>query len=71
MPSNVEKWKFTLYTVIMVVVLFNQYAYMGVDSLLGKFIKIADRNGCPTLAGFIVHIAVFTLVLRYSMDFGV
>jgi hypothetical protein len=70
MPSNSDKWRFTLYTVVMVVALFNHYAFIAVNSILGSVIKISDKNGCPTLAGFVVHILVFTLVLRYSMDLG-
>ena len=68
MPTNSDKWRFTLYTVIMVIVLFNHYTFIVVDKLLGNIVKILDKNGSPTLAGFIVHIIVFTLVLRYSMD---
>jgi hypothetical protein len=64
-----DKWRFTLYTVVMVVAVFNHYTYKLVNSLLGGLIgAIADKNGCPTMLGFIVHVAVFTLVLRYSME---
>ena len=64
-----DKWRFTLYTVVMVVVLFNHYAFKLVNALLGKVIgRIADNCGSPTTLGFIVHTLVFTLVLRYSMD---
>ena len=70
MVSTSDKWKFTLYTVLFVVVLFNQYAFITVNKLLGSFVgAIADRHGCPTLLGFVVHTLVFTLVLRYSMDY--
>jgi len=68
MPSSQDKWRFTLYTVIMVIALFNPYAFRVIDNLLGSIVKIADKNGCPTLAGFVVHLIIFTLVLRYSMD---
>jgi hypothetical protein len=64
-----DKWRFTLYTVVMVVVLFNHYAFNLVNSLLGGLVgPISDKNGCPTTLGFAVHVVVFTLVLRYSMD---
>jgi len=67
--ASSDKWRFTLYTVVMVVALFNHYAFKLVNSLLGGLIgAIADKNGCPTMLGFIVHVAVFTLVLRYSME---
>ena len=68
MPSNSDKWRFTLYTVVILVALFNPYAFIAVNSILGSVVKIADKNGCPTLAGFVVHLIIFTLVLRYSMD---
>ncbi len=70
MPSNSDKWRFTLYTVVMVLALFNPYAYKAVNSILGSVVKISENNGCSTLAGFAVHVLVFTLVLRYSMDLG-
>ena len=70
MPSNSDKWRFTLYTVIMVLALFNPYAFIAVNSIVGSVVKISENNGCPTLAGFVVHVLVFTLVLRYSMDLG-
>jgi hypothetical protein len=54
----------------MVLALFNPYAYKAVNSILGSVVKISENNGCPTLAGFAVHVLVFTLVLRYSMDLG-
>jgi len=64
-----DKWKFTLYTVVILVVLFNNYAFKLVHSLLSNFVgAIADRNGCPNMLGFVVHTVVFTLVLRFSMD---
>ena len=69
MPTNSDKWRFTLYTVIMVIVLFNKYAFITVDKIIGKIVPIY-KNGCSTSAGFIVHLMVFTLVLRYSMDLG-
>ena len=69
MPTNSDKWRFTLYTVIMVIVLFNNYAFKIVDKIVGNIIPIY-KNGCSTSAGFIIHLIVFTLVLRYSMDLG-
>ena len=67
--ASSDKWRFTLYTVAILIVLFNNLAFKTVNSLLGGLIgSIADKNGCPTMLGFAVHVVVFTLVLRYSMD---
>jgi hypothetical protein len=66
-----DKWMFTLYTSIILVVLFNHYAFKLTNSLLGGLVgALADKNGCPTIIGFVVHVIVFTLVLRFSMDLG-
>jgi len=64
-----DKWRFTLYTSIVVVLLFNPTTYKFVNSLLANLIgRIADQVGCPTQLGFLVHVIVFTLVIRYLMD---
>ena len=65
-----DKWKYTLYTVIIAILVFNPYTYILVNKLINKFVKImiSDKAGCPSMLGFVVHMAVFTLVLRYMMD---
>lgn len=71
-PTNSDKWRFTLYTVIIFLLVINPYTYILVNRLLGRFIgKISDSNGCPTTLGFIVHTVVFTLIVRYIMDFDI
>jgi hypothetical protein len=66
-----DKWRFTLYTSLIAVLLFNNFAFKLVNSLLGGLIgPICDKNGCPTMLGFIIHVVVFTLVLRLIMDLG-
>ena len=71
-PSYSDKWRFTLYTTFVLVILFNPWTYKLVNSLLSRFIgQIASSSGCPTLLGFAVHVLVFTLVIRYMMDLGI
>ena len=70
-PTNMDKWRYTLYTTIFALVLFNKYVYKFMDSLVGKYVKIASANGNPTLTGFFIHLLVFTLILRFSMDFDI
>lgn len=66
--SNYQKWFYTLLTTLVFVAVSNPYTYKLVNSLLGGFIgRIADRQGCPTTTGFIVHTIVFTLILRLLM----
>ena len=70
-PTNIDKWRYTLYTTIFALILFNKYIYKFMDSLVGKYVKIASTNGNPTLTGFFIHLLVFTLILRFSMDFDI
>ena len=67
--NSYNKWKYTLYTSLVLIILFNPFTYQFVNSLLAKFIgKIADPNGCPTLLGFTIHLIIFTIIIRYLMD---
>ena len=67
-PSNSDKWRFTLYTTILLLILFNPWMYKFVNSLLYSIIgTIANKEGCPTILGFIVHTIVFTIILRLLM----
>ena len=67
--ASYNKWKYTLYTTLIVLLIFNPFTYKFVNSLLSGFLgKIAGSDGCPTLLGFAVHTIVFTLIIRYMMD---
>jgi len=68
-PNYYDKWRFTLYTTLVLVILFNTWTYKIVDSFLGNLVgSIASKDGCPTLLGFGIHVLLFTLVIRYIMD---
>lgn len=70
--ASSDKWRYTLYTTLVLLVLFNPSAYKLVNSLLSRFIgSTASNNGCPTLLGFGIHAAVFTLIVRYMMDLDI
>jgi hypothetical protein len=64
-----DKWRFTLYTVVIVILVFNHFTFKIVNSILGKLIgPLCDKNGSPNMKGFIVHLIVFALLLRLSME---
>ena len=68
-PTNADKWRFTLYTTVLLLILFNPWMYKLVNSLLSSLVgTIANKEGCPTMLGFVVHAIVFTIVLRLLMD---
>lgn len=63
-----DKWRYTLYTTVLFLIIVNPMTYKLVNTLLGSLVKICDPKGCPTTAGILVHAVVFTLLLRYMMD---
>jgi len=38
------------------------------NELIGKNVKISNKDGCPTAEGFLIHAIVFTLLLRLAMN---
>jgi hypothetical protein len=67
--ASADKWRYTFYTTLVLLILFNPWTYNLVDSLFYKFIgHTAKQGGCPTFLGFLVHAIIFTLVVRYLMD---
>uniref|UniRef100_A0A6C0EAQ2 Uncharacterized protein n=1 Tax=viral metagenome TaxID=1070528 RepID=A0A6C0EAQ2_9ZZZZ len=67
--ASYNKWKYTLYTTIIVLLIFNPFTYKLVNSLLSNLVgKIASNDGCPTLLGLAIHAIVFTLIIRLIMD---
>lgn len=67
--TNMDKWRYTLITAVLFFIVVNPYTYKFVNFLLKRFFKIADKSGCPTFAGVVVHTIVFTLLLRGLMEF--
>lgn len=70
-PSNADKWRYTLYTTVIFLIVVHPQTYRLVNHLLGNIVKISDKCGCPTMAGIVVHAIVFTLIVRYMMDIKV
>jgi threonine/homoserine/homoserine lactone efflux protein len=64
-----DKWRYTLYTTAILIVLFNPYTYMFMNSVFSRFTgPISNSVGCPTMRGFFIHALVFTVIIRYMMD---
>ena len=64
-----DKWRYTLYTTAILIVLFNPYTYMFMNSVFSRFTgPISNSVGCHTMIGFLIHALVFTVIIRYMMD---
>jgi len=64
MPSSSDKWRYTLYTTLVLLILFNPWTYKVVNTAFSRF--ISNKDGCPI--GFFVLAIIFTIVVRYMMD---
>ena len=68
-PSNADKWRYTLLTTLIFLIVVNPMTYQLTQKLFGNVLgNIANACGCPTYVGIAVHAVVFTLILRYTMD---
>ena len=70
--TSEDKWRYTLLSTLIFLLVVNPYTYKLVNALLGKVLyKICDKSGCPTMFGLFVHTVVFTLAIRYAMDLNI
>jgi hypothetical protein len=68
--KSADKWRYTLYTTFILLILFNPWMYKVMNELLSGIVgPIANKAGCPTMLGFGIHALVFTIILRLLMDF--
>ena len=69
-PTNADKWRYTLLTTIIFLIVVNPMTYQLTQKLFGNVHgNIANTStGCPTTIGIAVHAVIFTLLLRYIMD---
>ena len=63
--ESADKWRYTFYTTFVVLIMFNPYTYKFVNSI---FPSLASKEGCPTILGFLIHVIIFTFIVRYLMD---
>ncbi len=68
MSSSYEKWHISLFSAVIFVLVVNPYTYKLTQSLFSSILGTIAVNGCPTMMGLLLHTAVYTLLVRYSMD---
>lgn len=68
MASSSEKWRITLFSAFLFLLVVNPYTYKLTHSLFSKVLGPIAINGCPTIVGLILHTIVYILLVRYSMD---
>lgn len=67
--STYNKWKYTLITTFVFLIVTNPVTYVLMNNTVGKIvgISLSNSNGCPTVNGMVIHAIVFTLILRAIM----
>tara|TARA_B100000401_G_C52791606_1_gene713688 strand:+ start:727 stop:972 length:246 start_codon:yes stop_codon:yes gene_type:complete len=67
--TNQDKWRYTLMTTVLFLIIVNPATYKITNGIFGKLIgQLANpSSGCPTSKGIMVHAVVFTLLLRAMM----
>ena len=68
-PNVALKAKYALYSALVFFVVANPETYRATQSVLGRFLTIADGVGHPTPFGFFFHTFVFFLLLWGLMLF--
>lgn len=65
-----DKWRYTLYTVLVFIILGNPYLYSFLDTNLGKLVNKSTKSGgnSPGIIGFVVCAIIFTFTVRWMMD---
>lgn len=66
-----DKWKYSLYSAIIFLLISSPYTYMLVNSLLGSVVTVSSSAGCPTIVGLLLHALVFMLIIRGMMELDI
>lgn len=67
-PSSSQKWKISLFSAFIFLLVVNPYTYNLTNSLFSGLLGRISNHGCPTLVGLLLHTVVYILLVRYSMD---
>lgn len=62
-PSYYDKWRYTLYTTFTLLILLNPYTIRFTQSCLKKHV--------PYNIIFMMHVILFTMIIRYMMDYNI
>jgi hypothetical protein len=65
-PSYYDKWRYTLYTTFILLILFNKYTFQFTQSFFQKNGFSYNKNII-----FMMFVTLFTLIIRYMMDYNI
>lgn len=63
-----DKWIVSLISGLLFALIASPFLFASVNMLTESFgLTIASKDGCPNMAGLIVHTAVFVVIVRLMM----
>ena len=63
-PENFNKWRISIISGLIVLLIFNSYTFKATNSIFGN---ILTKSNCPTLFGYLLHTLVYIIFVRLSM----
>ena len=67
--SSYKKWQISIFSAFNFILVIHPYTYIFTQKILGGLLgKLADRYGCPTARGLVLHTIVYILLVRGSME---
>jgi hypothetical protein len=63
-PENFNKWRISIISGLIVLLIFNSYTFKATNSIFGN---ILTNSNCPTLFGYVLHTLVYIIFVRLSM----
>tara|TARA_B100001093_G_C26712272_1_gene963955 strand:- start:295 stop:531 length:237 start_codon:yes stop_codon:yes gene_type:complete len=66
--TNFDKWKYTILTTIIFIIITNPITYKITNAILKPIFGPLIIKDCPTPIGIAIHTIVFILILRYIME---
>ena len=68
MSSSAQKWKISLFSAVVFLIVASPFLYGLTERLFSLINLETAQGGCPTGLGVVLHAVVFLLITRYSMD---
>ena len=66
--ENLNKWRYSLITTILIVLILNPYVIGLITSLI-KYTQLCKLIKCSEkIMGTLIGLVLFTIVIRYAMD---
>lgn len=66
--DNFDKWKYSVYSLVIFVIVTNPYTYKLTNIIFTNFNLTTTIKKCPSTFGLILHSIVFLILMRVIME---